>query len=69
MGLLPQSHCPWVSIAVLFPPQHVGHPLAFAPEAALEGLGLTLSGPGVEVVQLLWSQGFWQHWLLRGLGG
>ena len=40
-----------------------------APEAALEGLGLTLRGPGVEVVQLLWSQGFWQHWLLRGLGG
>ena len=27
-----------------------------APEAALEGLGLTLRGPGVEVVQLLGSQ-------------
>jgi len=28
-----------------------------APEAALEGLGLSLWGPGVEVVQLLGSQG------------
>ena len=32
----------WVSIVVLFPPLHVGHPLGFAPEAALEGLGLPL---------------------------
>ena len=38
MGLLPWLHCPWVSIVVLFPPLHVGHPLAFAPEAALEDL-------------------------------
>ena len=38
-----------------------------APEAALEGLGLLLWGPGVEVVQLLGSQGFWQHQVLRGL--
>ena len=33
---------PWVSIVVLFPPLHVGHPLGFAPEAALEDLGLHL---------------------------
>ena len=42
LGLLPQPHCPWVSIVVLFPPLHVGHPLEFAPEAALEDLGLPL---------------------------
>ena len=29
---------PWVSIVVLFPPVHVGRPLGFAPEAALEDL-------------------------------
>ena len=39
-----------------------------AREAALEGLGLLLRGPGVEVVQLLGSQGFWQHQILRGVG-
>ena len=39
----------------------MGHPLGFAPEAALEDLGLPLRGPGVEVVQLLGLQGFWQH--------
>ena len=50
----------------LFPPLHVGHPLGFAPEAALEDLGLPLSGPGVEVVRLLGLQGFWQHQVLRG---
>ena len=43
---------------VLYPPLHVGRPLAFAPEAALEDLGLPLLGPGVEMVQLLGSQGF-----------
>ena len=32
--------CPWVSLVVLFPPLHVGRPLGFAPEAALEDLGL-----------------------------
>ena len=37
---------------VLFPPLHVSHPLGFAPEAALEDLGLPLLGPGVGVVQL-----------------
>ena len=37
---------------------HVGLPLGFAPEAALKDLGLPLRGPGVEVVQLLGSQGF-----------
>ena len=35
-----------------------------APEAALEGLGFPLQGPAVEVVQLLGSQGFWQHHVL-----
>ena len=47
---------------ILFAPLHVGHPLGFAPEAALEDLG-------VEVLQLLGSQGFWQHQVLRGVGG
>ena len=37
-------------------------------EAALEDLGLPLRGPGVEVVQLLGLQGFWQHQDLRGVG-
>ena len=54
---------------VLFPPLLVGRRLGFPPEAALENLGLTLRGPGVEVVQLLWvsgvlaapgTQGSWQ---------
>ena len=40
-----------------------------APEAALEGLGLPLCGPGVEMVQLLQLQGFWQHQVLREVGG
>ena len=39
-----------------------------APGAALEGLGLPLWGPGVEVVKLLGSQWFWQHQVLRGVG-
>ena len=43
--------------------------MEFAPEAALEDLGLPLWGPGVEVVQLLESQGFWQHQVLRGVDG
>ena len=46
---------------VLFPP------LGFAPEAALEDLGLPPRGPGVEVVQLLGLQGFWQHQVLSGV--
>ena len=37
-------------------------------EAALEDLGLPLWGPAVEVVQLLGSQGFWQHQALSGVG-
>ena len=53
---------------VLFPPLHVGRPLRFAPEAALEGLGLPLGGPGVKVVQLFGLQGFWHHQVLRGVG-
>ena len=43
-GLIPQPHYPWVSIVVLFPPLHVGRPLGFAPEAALEALGLPCEG-------------------------
>ena len=35
----------------------MGHPLGFAPESALEVLGLPLRGPGVEVVQLLGHRG------------
>ena len=54
---------------VLFPPLHMGRQLGFAPEAALEDLSLPLRGPGVEVVQLLRSQGFWQHQVLGGVGG
>ena len=40
---------------VLFPHLHVVRPLGFAPEAALEDLGLALRGPGLEVVQCLVS--------------
>ena len=53
----------------LFSPLHVGCPLGFAPEAALEDLGLPQLGPGVEAVQLLGSQGFWQHQGLKGVDG
>ena len=62
------SHtAPGFPFVVLFPPLHVGRPLRFAPEAVLEDLGLPLLGPGVEVVQLLGSQGFWQLQVLRGI--
>ena len=40
LGVLP--HCHWVSIVVFLPPLHVGRPLGFAPEAALEEVGLPL---------------------------
>ena len=40
-----------------------------APETSLEGLGLLLWGAGVEAVQLLGLQGFWQHQVLSGVGG
>ena len=40
LGLLPSPHGPWVSIVALFPSLHVGGPLGFAPEAALEDLDL-----------------------------
>ena len=53
---------------VLFPPPHVGRALGFAPEAALEDLVLPQGGPGVEMVQLLGLEGFWQHPVLRGVG-
>ena len=62
------TFCPWVSIVVLFPPLHVGHPLGFAPEAALEDLGLPVRarcGGG----ELFGLQGFWLHQVLRGVGG
>ena len=45
---------------VLSPPLHVGHPQEFAPVAALEDLGSAILGIGVEVTQLLGSQGLWQ---------
>ena len=45
----------------------MGPPLGFAPKAALEDLGVPQRGPGVEVVQLLESQEFWQHQVLRGV--
>ena len=47
---------------VLFAPLHVGHPLWFAPVAALEDLGLLQRRPGVGVVELLGLQGFWQRY-------
>ena len=56
-----KPHCPCVSIVVLFLPLHVGRPLGFAPETVLEDLDLSLWAPSVEVVQLIGSQGFWQH--------
>ena len=43
LGLLPYPPCPWVdkvSLVVLFPPLHMGHPLGFAPEAVLEDVSL-----------------------------
>ena len=46
----------------------MSHPLGFAPESALEDLGLPLWEPGVEMVQLLGLQGFWQHQVPRGVG-
>ena len=39
-----------------------------APEAPLKDLGLALWGTGAEVVQLLGSQGFCQHQVLKGAG-
>ena len=64
LGLLPEPRCTWVSIMDLFPPLHVNSPLWFAPEAALEDFG---HPNGLEVVQLLGLQGFWQHQVLRGV--
>ena len=42
LGLLHNLHCSWISTVILFPPLYVGCPLGFAPEAALEDLGLPL---------------------------
>ena len=51
---------------VLFLPLHVGRPLGFAPEAALEALGLPCEGQmWRKLIQLLGLQGFWQHQVLR----
>ena len=50
-------------------PLHVSPPVGFAPEASLEDFSLPLCRPGVEVVQLLGLQGFWQDQVLRGVGG
>jgi len=58
-------NCGWNWTTLL----HMGHPLGFAPEAALENLGLPLWGSGVQVVQLLGLQELWQHQVLRGVGG
>ena len=44
-----------------------GRPLEFAPEAALQALGLFLWGPGMEVVHPLGLQDFWQHQVLAEL--
>ena len=68
LGLLPQPHCPWVSICGFIFTSACGSFTEFAPEAVLDDLGLPLLGPGVEVVQLLGSQGFWQLQVLRGIG-
>ena len=46
---------------ILCPPLDVGHPKEFAPEAALEDVGLPQRGPDVEVAWLLGLQGPWQH--------
>ena len=43
LGLLTQLRCPWVLIVVLFPPLYLGRPLGYAPEAALEDVGLSQS--------------------------
>ena len=60
---------PLVSVGVLPPPLRVSHPPGFAPEAALEDLGLPPGSSGVEVVQLLGSQGLWQYRVPRGASG
>ena len=59
----------WFQLWFYFHLCDMGRPRGFAPEVALEDLGLPLGGPGMEVVQLLRSQGSWQHQLLSGVGG
>ena len=56
MGL-PSPLYPWVSIVVLFPPLHVGHPVGFTPEAALEDLGLLLGGSCLRLCNCLGRRG------------
>ena len=46
----------------------MGHPQEFVPEATLADLGLPHWGSGMEVAQLLGSQGPWQHQVFRGAG-
>ena len=58
-------HCLWVSIVVLSPLLYVGHPLGFGCPG---GLGSAPAKARCRVVQLLGSQGFWQHQVLRGVG-
>ena len=70
MGLLPKSHCPWVSVVVLFPPLHVGRLLGFAPEPALEELGFAPvrarcgGGAGAWVAGVLAAPGTQGAWWL-----
>ena len=45
---------------LLSPPLCLIHPLEFSLEGALEDLGLPQEGAGVEVLELLGSQGPWQ---------
>ena len=54
---------------VLFPPLHVGCPLGFAPEAALEDLGLALWGARCEGGAAAWVTGVLAALVLRGVGG
>ena len=60
---------PLVSVGILPPPLLLSHPPGFAPEAALEDLGLPPGSSGVEVVQLLGSQGLWQYRVPRRASG
>ena len=54
---------------VLFPPLHVGCPLGFAPEVALEDVGLALWGARCEGGAAAWVAGVLAALVLRGVGG
>ena len=70
MGLLPQPHCPWVSIVVLFSSLHVGHPLGFATGGCPGGLGFAPerarcgSGAAAWVAGVLAASGTQGSWRL-----